>query len=925
MFTTGSINDGKQGQKGLDNKELFGSTAAPGSRRAKSRRPSGSLIGQPVFSTPGVDPYDEKEWTVRRAEITNEKGVTIFEQDNLEFPKEWSQTAVTVVASKYFRGHMGTSDREHSLRQLVSRVADSMAQWGLEDGYFTSEQESNLFKAELTWLLVNQHASFNSPVWFNVGVESQPQCSACFINSVDDTMDSILDLVKTEGMLFKYGSGSGVNLSFIRSSTERLSGGGTASGPVSFMRGFDAFAGVIKSGGKTRRAAKMVVLNVEHPDIREFIECKAREERKARALIELGFEGGIDGDVYNSIMFQNANNSVRVSDRFMEAVLQDTDFHTREVTTGKKANSYRAKELLRLIAECAHFCGDPGLQFDDASNAWHTCPNGGRINASNPCSEFMFLDNSACNLSSLNLLKFLDDNGQFQTERLRAAVDVMVLAQEIIVERASYPTPQIRENSVRYRPLGLGFANLGALLMACGQPYDSDGGRAMAGAVTALMTGQAYGMSARIARRKGSFEAFEANKGPMLQVIRKHGHQVEKIDKSLVSPELLAACSAIWKQALKDGEKSGYRNAQVSVLAPTGTIGFMMDCDTTGVEPDIALVKYKKLVGGGIMKIVNQTVDMALECLGYSQEEGASILKHIEETGTVEGADLIREKDLPVFDCALVPAQGARSIHYRGHLLMLAAVQPFISGSISKTVNVPKEATADEIYNVFVEAWQMGLKAISIYRDGSKVAQPLTTSKDVKKSTAKTRARRRRLPDERQAITHKFGISGHEGYITVGMYEDGTPGEVFIVMAKQGSTVSGLMDAFATAISLALQHGVPLTTMVDKFSHLRFEPSGFTNNPDIPMAKSVMDYIFRWMQSRFMTEDGKPKPVFNGNGNGNGNGHGNGVAESRKAAALTPITLSQEDAPICHNCGDVMTRNGTCYKCSTCGETSGCS
>lgn len=929
MLTTGSTDNGKQGQKGSGKKELFGSPAAGRARTKRPRRSPGTLLSQPVFSTPGVSPFDEKEWTVRKAEITNEKGVTIFQQDNLEFPKEWSQTAVTVVASKYFRGHLGTGEREHSLQQLIARVVDSITEWGLADGYFTSEQEAGVFGAELAWLLLNQHASFNSPVWFNVGVETQPQCSACFINNVDDTMDSILDLVKTEGMLFKYGSGSGVNLSSIRSSSECLSGGGTASGPVSFMRGFDAFAGVIKSGGKTRRAAKMVVLNVDHPDIKEFIECKSKEERKARALIEMGFEGGIDGDVYNSIMFQNANNSVRVSDRFMESVLQDTEFHTQEVTTGKKADPYRAKELLRLMAECAHFCGDPGLQFDDAANAWHTCPNGGRINASNPCSEFMFLDNSACNLSSLNLLKFLGEDGNFQVDRFKSAVDIMALAQEIIVERASYPTPQIRENSVRYRPLGLGFANLGALLMACGHPYDSEEGRALAGAITALMTGEAYSMSARVARKKGAFETFEANKGPMLQVIRKHRHHVDKIDAELVDPQLLAACRAVWKQALRDGEKWGFKNAQVSVLAPTGTIGFMMDCDTTGVEPDIALVKYKKLVGGGMMKIVNRTVDMALESLGYSPEEAEGITGHIDATGTIEGADLIREKDLSVFDCALVPAQGSRSIHYRGHLLMLAAVQPFISGSISKTVNVPKDATVDEIYNVFVEAWQMGLKAISIYRDGSKVAQPLTTGKGGKATESKKRPPRRRLPDERQAITHKFSISGHEGYMTVGMYEDGTPGEVFIVMAKQGSTVSGLMDAFATAISLALQHGVPLSTMVDKFSHLRFEPAGFTNNPEIPMAKSVMDYIFRWMQSRFMTADGKPKMVFNSNGivngNGNGNGNGNSTASTPQQAVLAPITLSQEDAPICHNCGDVMTRNGTCYKCNTCGETSGCS
>lgn len=932
MLTTGVANGvGKQGKTERGSKELFGTGSTGRSRRRKKGRRNARFFGERVFSDAKVSPYDEKEWIPRKAEIINEKGEEIFAQDNLDFPSDWSQTAVTVVASKYFRGQVGSDERESSLRRLIDRVAGSIAAWGLEDGYFHGEQEANLYQQELTWLLVNQHASFNSPVWFNVGTEPEPQCSACFVNGVDDTMDSILDLVKTEGMLFKYGSGAGVNLSPLRSCKEKLSGGGTASGPVSFMRGFDAFAGVIKSGGKTRRAAKMVILDVEHPDIREFIECKAKEERKARALMEMGFEGGLDGDVYSSIMFQNANNSVRLSDRFMEAVLQDSDWNTREVTTGKKASGYSAKELLRLMAECAHYCGDPGAQFDDVINAWHTCPNGGKINASNPCSEFMFLDNSACNLASLNLLKFLDEEGSFQIDRFKAAAKLLILSQEIIVDRASYPTSVIRANSTRYRPLGLGYANLGALLMASGLPYDSEGGRALAAALTSLMTGQAYAVSSRVARVKEPFEGFEANRGPMLQVIRKHKSHIDKIDKELVDPKLLAACRSVWNKALLDGEKHGFRNAQTTVLAPTGTIGFMMDCDTTGVEPDIALVKYKKLVGGGMMKIVNTTVPPALVELGYSQEEQLSILKHVEASGTIEGAEMIREKDLPVFDCAMVPAQGSRSIHYRGHLLMLAAVQPFISGSISKTVNVPNEITVDEIYNVLLEAWQMGLKAISIYRDGSKVAQPLSTAKGGAKGQYGARARRRKLPDERQAITHKFSISGHEGYITIGMYEDGTPGEVFIVMAKQGSTVSGLMDAFATGISLALQHGVPLSTMVDKFSHLRFEPAGFTNNPEIPMAKSVMDYIFRWLQSRFLNADGSSKSYFhtNGNGNGNGNSESNDTdtahPPARLASGAKSLTQGQEDAPICHNCGDVMIRNGTCYKCNTCGETSGCS
>ncbi len=932
MLNMVGSNTVKKGRKDQQSGGLFG-TDASRDRAAHKKRAStdGRFFREPVFSTPGTHPYEEKEWMLTKAEILSEKGKVVFGQDGIEFPRDWSPTAVNVVASKYFKTNRTTGEREHSLRQLVDRVVGTLAHWGLEDRYFASPAEAELYAHELTWLLVNQHVSFNSPVWFNVGTEPHPQCSACFINSVQDTMDSILDLVKTEGMLFKYGSGSGVNLSPLRSSKEFLSGGGVASGPVSFMKGFDAFAGVIKSGGKTRRAAKMVILNVDHPDIREFIECKAKEERKARALIDLGFEGGLDGDVYSSIMFQNANNSVRVSDRFMEAVVQGADFSTREVCTGKESQTVRAQELLRLMAESAHYCGDPGIQFDDVINGWHTCPNGGRINASNPCSEYMFLDNSACNLASLNLLKFLDAEGNFQVERFRAAVDLLILSQDIVIDRASYPTEQITVNSRRYRPLGLGYANLGALLMSLGLPYDSDPGRAMAGAVTALMTGEAYAMSARVAEEMGSFEAFETNRGPMLQVIRKHRAHIDKIDSRLVDPDLLAACKRIWGMALSTGEKSGFRNAQATVLAPTGTIGFMMDCDTTGVEPDIALVKYKKLVGGGLMKIVNQSVPRALHRLGYSGNDVRDILAHVEDRGTVEGAACLKAEHLPVFDCALQPANGSRFIHYQGHLKMLAAVQPFISGSISKTVNVPRETTVDELYSLFIESWQMGLKAIAIYRDGSKVVQPLSTGKSEESAKAQIpKAVRRRLPDERQAVTHKFGISGHDGYLTVGMYEDGTPGEVFIVMAKQGSTVSGLMDAFATSISIALQHGVPLASLIEKFSHLRFEPSGFTNNPEIPIAKSIVDYIFRWLQSKFLSEDG----TVHAYGNGHANGHSPSAAPgqpqashkpSQAGAAVASIVRSQDDAPSCHNCGDVMTRNGACYKCNTCGETSGCS
>ena len=900
-------------------------TKSTAARRSPSRkRKNAQFIVERVFSTAGTHPYDEKKWEKRDARITNEKGDAVFEHSGLDFPDDWSTTAVNVVASKYFK-QSTCGDRESSLRQLLDRVAGTVGHWGRADGYFLNDHEADLFERELTWLLVNQHASFNSPVWFNVGLEQHPQCSACFINSVDDTMESILDLAKVEAMLFKFGSGSGVNLSAIRSSRERLSGGGLASGPVSFMKGYDAFAGAIKSGGKTRRAAKMVMLNADHPDIREFVECKAKEEKKGRALVELGYDGSLDGEVYGSLMFQNANNSVRVSDRFMEAVLQDDEWCTREVTTGEKAQTYRARELLKLIADCAHYCGDPGLQFDDTINSWHTCPNGGRINGSNPCSEYMFVDNSACNLASLNLLKFLDEAGNFQTARFRAAVDILLLAQEIIVDRASYPTPLIGKNSSVYRPLGLGYANLGALLMSMGLAYDSDDGRAMAGGVTALLTGEAYRMSALIAARKGPFDAYEANRGPMIKVTRRHRAELDKIDDSRVAPGLLAECRKVWSQAMELGEKSGFRNAQVTVLAPTGTIGFMMDCDTTGVEPDIALVKYKKLVGGGLMKIVNGSVPRALSRLGYSTEEIAEIVKHVEVKGTIEGATVLAEEHLPVFDCALQPVSGSRSIHYLGHLRMLGAVQPFVSGAISKTVNVPEEVPPEELYNIYVEAWQLGLKAVCIYRDGSKVAQPLSTGKGNVRRAAKLRAKRRRLPDERQAITHKFSISGHSGYVTVGMYEDGTPGEVFIVMAKQGSTVSGLMDAFATSLSIALQHGVPLNTLVEKFNHLRFEPAGFSNNPEIPMAKSVVDYISRWLASKFLTPEGQPKSYFNGHST---NGEAPAVSPIPKhhsGAAVSAMVRGQEDAPSCYNCGDVMVRNGTCYKCNTCGETSGCS
>ncbi len=873
-----------------------------------------------VFSNPGEHPYNELTWSLRKAQIVSGKGDVLFAQDDVEFPASWSDTAVNVVTSKYFHGRLDTGKREVSLRQLLDRVVDTLTQWGMADGYLATEEEAEVFNQELRWLLLNQHASFNSPVWFNVGIEEHPQCSACFINSVEDSMQAILELARTEGMLFKYGSGSGVNLSSLRSSREALSGGGVASGPVSFMRGLDAFAGAIKSGGKTRRAAKMVILNVEHPDIREFIECKAKEEKKARALVALGYDSSIDGEVYSSIMYQNANNSVRVSDRFMEAAGRDREWVTREVTTGRPSQRYSARELLRLIAECTHYCGDPGIQYDDNVNKWHTCPGSGRIQGSNPCSEYMFLDDSACNLSSLNLGRFLSDSGEFLVARFRAAVDVMILAQEITVGRAGYPSPQIQNNSVRFRPLGLGYANLGAMLMSQGLPYDSDDGRFLAAAVTAVMTGEAYRFSALLAARKGPFEEFAINRDSMLRVIRNHAAELEEIRSREVPAGLLEQARQVWSEALTLGKKNGFRNAQVTVLAPTGTIGFMMDCDTTGVEPDVALVKFKKMVGGGFMRIVNQSVPRALEKLGYSFEDRTRMLEHLETSGSLEDCQWIKAEHLPVFDCAMASPNGHRSIPYRGHLLMLAAVQPYISGAISKTVNVPAECSIDDIYDIYVDAWKLGLKAVSVYRNGSKVAQPLSTSKDGPSAGMVRGVIRRKLPDERQALTHKFNINGHEGYITVGMYEDGAPGEVFITMAKQGSTVSGLMDAFATSISIALQYGVPLATLVDKFSHLRFEPAGFTNNPKIPMAKSVMDYIFRWLSSRFTS-----LPPGSEEGHKAVQAEDSGEFTAELMSESFPSTNGQEDAPICSHCGDVMVRNGSCYRCSTCGETSGCS
>ena len=908
--------------------EVLG-TMAGGNGRVKADK---GLKFQRYFTGEGVSPYDAVEWERRTASIVNESGGVIFEQKDVEVPKKWSQTATNIVASKYFHGKMGTPEREGSVRQLIARVVDTMTGWGAKGGYFVSPEDGTTFHDELAHLLVNQMVAFNSPVWFNCGVEEKPQCSACFINSVQDTMGSILTLAKTEAMLFKFGSGTGSNLSPIRSSIEQLSGGGIASGPVSFMKGFDAFAGVIKSGGKTRRAAKMVILNADHPDIVEFINSKASEEKKAWVLLESGYGGGVDGEAYSSIFFQNANHSVRVTDKFMESVTNDGKWTTHSVTTGEPVNTYQARELMDMISESAHICGDPGIQYDSTINRWHTCKSTAPINASNPCSEYMFLDDSACNLASLNLMKFRKPDGTFDVEAFRWAVAVTITAQEIVVDNAGYPTELIERNSHDYRPLGLGYANLGALLMAMGIPYDSDEGRAYAAAITAIMTGQAYLTSSKIAGEIGPFAGFEMNRESCLEVMRMHRDSVKAIDKNSIPTDLYEAAWNVWSETVDHGERTGFRNAQASVLAPTGTIGFMMDCDTTGVEPDLALVKYKKLVGGGTIKIVNNTVPLALERLGYDDPQVKALVAYIDENGTIEGAPELKDAHLPVFDCAFKATKGKRTIDYMGHLKMMGAVQPFISGAISKTVNLPSDVTFEEIGQTYIEGWKLGLKAVAVYRDSSKRVQPLNTAEtDGQEKAASNKPTRRHLPSERHAITHKFGVAGHEGYITIGMYEDGTPGEIFIVMAKEGSTLSGVMDSFATSCSLALQYGVPLGVLVDKFTHTRFEPAGFTNNPQVPYAKSIMDYIFRYLASRFLSaEEAKavgvqidqdpavrlgPAPEV-------------GIPMVRTDPPLREgalVDIEDRDAPVCFDCGSLMVRNGSCYKCLNCGSTSGCS
>jgi ribonucleoside-diphosphate reductase alpha chain len=888
------------------------------------------------FTIPGRDPFDEIEWEIRDAYIPG-KDKPVFEQKGVEFPKFWSQTATNIVAQKYFRGRMSSPERESSVRQMIGRVVDTIGRWGREGRYFADEEEAETFEAELKALLVNQLASFNSPVWFNVGFEEKPQCSACFILSIDDSMESILDWIRREGIIFRGGSGSGVNLSKLRSSKEQLSKGGYASGPVSFMRGADASAGTIKSGGKTRRAAKMVVLDIDHPDVEEFIWCKAKEEEKARVLEQAGYDMSLDSSDWASIQYQNANNSVRVTDAFMDAVEANEDWNLTARTDGTVVKTVPARELLKQAADAAWRCADPGIQYDTTINSWHTLPNTGRINASNPCSEYMSIDDSACNLASLNLLKFRREDGELDVEGFEHAVDTMFLAQEILVGYSSYPTPEIERNAKAYRQLGLGYANLGALLMARGLPYDSDEGRAYAAAVTALMTGRAYRKSAEIAARMGPFAGYQPNAGAMIGVISKHRAAVGNIEHAAtIADDLLGAARRSWDDALDIGEVGGYRNAQATVLAPTGTISFMMDCDTTGVEPDFSLVKSKKLVGGGEISIVNKTVPLALEKLGYAPTEIDQIVAYVDDRNTVVGAPFLKAGHYPVFDCAI----GERAIHYMGHVKMMGAVQPFISGAISKTVNLPETATVDDISTLLSDAWKLGVKAIAIYRDNCKVAQPLSGKADatIAAIPPAPKYERRRLPDDRTEIGRKFQVGEYEGYIHVGLYDDGTPGDIFVDIAKEGTTLAGLMNSFMISVSLGLQYGVPLEVYVSKFAHMRFEPSGTTNDADIRVAKSIVDYIFRWLGKKFLDADKQQElgimspevkarlaqahSILEGNG-------GAPAAADEAAPAPPPgqtaLFNAFEDAVECAKCGGRMVRTGSCYTCRDCGQNTGCS
>ena len=894
-----------------------------------------------LFTKEGTHPFEEVNWGKRDAQIG---GGQVFEQKNVEFPEFWSQNAVNITAAKYFRGKLGTEERESSVKEMILRVTKVLRQWGEEFGYFSDKNQAEVFEDELTHILLHQKGSFNSPVWFNVGIKKKPQCSACFILSVEDDMSSILEWIRTEGMIFKGGSGSGINLSPLRSRLESLSGGGKSSGPISFMRGADSVAGMIKSGGTTRRAAKMVILNIDHPDILEFIKCKSEEEKKIHALRDAGFNmADLNDEAWNSIQFQNANNTVRITNEFMEAVERDEEWKTRFVMDGSPATKYNARELLGEIAKSAWESGDPGVQFDSVINKWNTCSNSGRINASNPCSEYMHLDNSACNLASINLLKFLSDDDKFSVKELKHVVDVFILAQDIIIDGASYPTSKIEKNAHKFRELGLGFANLGALLMRKGIPYDSENGRAWAGSITSIMTGEAYRFSSLIAKRIGVFEGFEENREPMLEIINMHREASYRVNTSLLNDEKVASeMRRIWDGAYSSGENFGYRNSQATLIAPTGTISFMMDCDTTGVEPDFSLVKMKQLVGGGWMRIVNASVEPALLKLGYSTEERGAIVTWISDHGTIEGAPNLKNEHLKIFDCAAKPKEGDRSISWKGHVKMVAAVQPFISGAISKTFNMLHETTAEEIADAYVLAWRLGIKAFAVYRDGSKATQPLNTSekksnKEIIKNTREPF--RKRLPDTRVSETHKFSIAGHEGYLTYSMYEDGALSEIFIRMAKQGSTLLGLLDAFAISISMGLQYGVPLRELAHKFMYTRFEPSGFTENADIRIATSIIDYIFRYLASRFLSPDelaefGLHQFIKD-------------KIEDKKIEEPISVSVSVSEnkgddmsqkvfnngsnngkkvvfgGALCKKCGGMMIRTGTCLTCLECGDSSG--
>ncbi len=917
-----------------------------------------------------MHPYSSIVWEKRTAKIERGNGTVVFQQDDVEVPNFWTQTATDIVSSKYFRGKLGTPERETSARQMVDRVAKTIGQWGLEDGYFSSEMDANNFTEDLTWILINQYAAFNSPVWFNVGTTEHPQCSACFILAVDDSLDSILKWGHDEGKIFQKGSGSGANLSRLRGSMEQLSKGGLSSGPVSFMKLSDGVANSIRSGGTTRRAAKMVVLDADHPDIEDFINCKQVAEDMVKILTQGGVKNSLTGDLfdpYTMIPFQNANNSVRVTDDFMRAVEADANWNLTARVDGRTLRTVKAREVMDWIAKAAWKSADPGMQYDTTINNWNTASNTGRINASNPCSEYMHLDNSACNLASLNLMKFLKEGAKFDTELFKKAVDVMVIAQDILVDRSSYPTPDITKNAKDFRQLGLGYANLGALLMVLGMPYDSDMGRYFAAHITSLMSGEAYRMSALIADTKGSFSGFIKNREPMLNVLEKHTQAAEHAyNEALLGgmhdEGLLNASHQVWQETLEMGKRYGVRNSQISVLAPTGTIAFLMDCATTGVEPDIALVKYKKLVGGGTLKLVNNQVPMALRRLGYSNEDVEGIIAHITEHDTIEGAPNLNEKDLPVFDCAFKAANGERSISYMGHLNMMAAVQPFISGAISKTINLPTDATVEDVREVFIQGWKLGLKAIALYRDGCKTIQPLNMKKegDEDKVEAKPAVAvdpfvethngytRRKLPNERPGVTHKFTVGGYEGYLNVGFYPDTMrPGETFISVAKEGSTVSGLLDTIATLISVSLQSGVPLKVLVKKFKDMRFEPSGFTESPDIPTAKSIVDYIFRYMGMKYLSREDREEifgpelaasPDFAERvlevKDKTDSLLASLVADAPKSEVSVEgkepeihhqpgaVGRTSADAPVCQ-CGTLMVRAGACYSCPNCFATTG--